>query len=139
MVHKSGALFHIDFGYMFGRDPKPIKQEMVINREMVLGFGGRESSGFHKYRTYCWKAFQILRKNYYLILNMLILMTDAKIPDLSVLQDSKKVMMFMRSRFKIQLNDADAEVWLYENLNKNANAFGPVFMEYLHRKFSISE
>lgn len=139
MVHKSGALFHIDFGYMFGRDPKPIKQDFIINREMIIGFGGMESSGFHAYRTYCWKAFNILRKNYYLIVNMLILMTDAKIPDLSVLQDSKKVLMYIRSRFKVHLSDEDAEIWLYENLNKNSKALGPIFMEYLHRKFSYSD
>ena len=31
----SGNLFHIDFGYILGRDPKPLPPPMKLSKEMV--------------------------------------------------------------------------------------------------------
>lgn len=139
MVKTSGELFHIDFGYMFGRDPKPFKAEMRITKEMIVGMGGPKSSGFFKFRNYCWKAFQILRKNYFRIMNMLKIMTDSNIPDLSVNQESSAAIQYISKRFQVQMTDDKAEMWLYETINQSANALGPIIMEFFHRKFSISE
>ena len=35
-----GALFHIDFGYILGRDPKPFPPPMKLCKEMVEAMGG---------------------------------------------------------------------------------------------------
>ena len=31
-----GNLFHIDFGYILGRDPKPLPPPMKLSKEMVI-------------------------------------------------------------------------------------------------------
>ena len=31
-----GNLFHIDFGYILGRDPKPLPPPMKLSKEMVM-------------------------------------------------------------------------------------------------------
>lgn len=139
MVKESGPLFHVDFGFMFGRDPKPFKSEMRITKEMIVGMGGPKSSGFHKFRTYCWKAFKILRNNYFLIMNMLSLMVSSKIPDLSVLQDAETSFKKTKDKFKMNLTEAEAEMFIYETIDKSANALGPILMEYLHQTFSSSK
>ena len=33
-----GKLFHIDFGYILGRDPKPFPPPMKLSKEMVCMF-----------------------------------------------------------------------------------------------------
>lgn len=47
-------MFHIDFGYVFGDDPKMYPPPMRITKEMVEGMGGLSSSNYKKFlRTAC--------------------------------------------------------------------------------------
>ena len=46
MLQPNGKLFHIDFGWLFNRDPKIKNPMMKISPEMVAGFGGVESANF---------------------------------------------------------------------------------------------
>jgi phosphatidylinositol 3-kinase len=139
MIKETGELFHVDFGFMFGRDPKPFKSEMRITKEMIVGMGGPKSSGFHKFRTYCWQAFKILRSNYFLIMNMLSLMVSSKIPDLSVLQNADTSFKKTKAKFKMNLTESEAEMFIYETIDNSSNALGPIIMEYLHQTFSSSK
>ena len=43
LLTKSGRLFHIDFGYILGRDPKPMPPPMKLSKEMIEAFGGMTS------------------------------------------------------------------------------------------------
>ena len=40
MLRNDGHLFHIDFGYIFGRDPKPFPAAVRMTKEMIDGMGG---------------------------------------------------------------------------------------------------
>ncbi|CAK9810048.1 Phosphatidylinositol 3-kinase catalytic subunit type 3 [Anthophora quadrimaculata] len=40
LLTTSGKLFHIDFGYILGRDPKPLPPPMKLSKEMVEAMGG---------------------------------------------------------------------------------------------------
>ena len=44
MLCSNGALFHIDFGYILGRDPKPFPPPMKLCKEMVEAMGGKDSA-----------------------------------------------------------------------------------------------
>jgi phosphatidylinositol 3-kinase len=46
MLTKDGHLFHIDFGWLFGRDPKPFPPPIKFCKEMVLAMGGAESTNY---------------------------------------------------------------------------------------------
>ena len=35
LLYFAGNLFHIDFGYILGRDPKPLPPPMKLSKEMV--------------------------------------------------------------------------------------------------------
>ncbi|KAF4717374.1 Phosphatidylinositol 3-kinase catalytic subunit type 3, partial [Perkinsus olseni] len=82
MVDDEGHMFHVDFGYIFGRDPKPLPPPMKLCKEMVEGMGGQNSEYFRLFRQYCYSAYRILRMNSKLILSLVGLVQGANIKDL---------------------------------------------------------
>ena len=67
LITKQGAVFHIDFGFILGRDPKAMPPPMKLTREMVDAMG---PEGWHQFRTYCNEAFTNLRRHSQLILSL---------------------------------------------------------------------
>jgi phosphatidylinositol 3-kinase len=84
LISPSGAFFHVDFGYILGRDPKPYAPQMKLCREMVEGMGGADSANYIAFKQYCFTAWSTLRKSSNLLLNLFALMKEANIPDIKV-------------------------------------------------------
>ena len=104
MMKDSGQLFHIDFGFIFGRDPKPYPAPFRFTRAMVDAMGGEESEHYAKFKTLCCQAYTWLRKSANLILSLLSLMGDAGIPDMSApLTDLPTVLAKVEERFRLDL------------------------------------
>lgn len=57
-----GKLFHIDFGFILGRDPKPLPPPMKLSKEMVDAMGGATSDHFADFKQLCYTAFLHLRR-----------------------------------------------------------------------------
>jgi len=57
-----GKLFHIDFGYILGRDPKPMPPPTKLSKEMVEAMGGPTSEHFADFKRLCYTAFLHLRR-----------------------------------------------------------------------------
>ncbi|CAM1330612.1 PIK3C3 (predicted), partial [Pycnogonum litorale] len=87
LLTKTGKLFHIDFGYILGRDPKPLPPPMKLSKEMVEAMGGISSEYYQEFRKQCYTAFLHLRRHSNLILNLFSLMVDANIPDIALEPD----------------------------------------------------
>ncbi|CAM9479394.1 unnamed protein product [Chrysoparadoxa australica] len=83
MLLPQGNLFHIDFGYILGRDPKPMAAPFRLTREMIEAMGGPSSPHYEKFKTYCCQAYIWLRRSASLTFNLLSLMVDAGIEELS--------------------------------------------------------
>jgi phosphatidylinositol 3-kinase len=64
MINKDGSMFHVDFGFIFGRNP-PKKQlfstEIRINKNMINAMGGPKSPNYITFKSKCITAFMILR------------------------------------------------------------------------------
>ncbi|KAI0833713.1 atypical/PIKK/PI3K protein kinase [Trametes gibbosa] len=80
LLAPDGHFFHVDFGYILGRDPKPLAPPVKICKEMVDAMGGVQSVHYTRFKSFCFTAFSILRKSANLILNLVTLMVDANIP-----------------------------------------------------------
>jgi len=106
LMTTSGNIFHVDFGYILGRDPKPFPPPMKLCKEMVEAMGGASSPLYQNFGSFCYSTFSILRKNSNLILNLFGLMVDANITDIAIEPD--KAVMKVQERFQVDLPEEQA-------------------------------
>lgn len=131
MVTRDGRLFHIDFGFILGKDPKPFSAPMRICKEMVEGMGGNNSPGHQAFQSQCCQAYKILRRHSKLILNLLYLMTDSGIKDLC--GDPMFAILKVEQKFQGDMDDEQAEEHLRHLIDESVNAIMPRVMEGFHR------
>ncbi|XP_006459287.1 hypothetical protein AGABI2DRAFT_218336 [Agaricus bisporus var. bisporus H97] len=104
LLSPDGHFFHVDFGYILGRDPKPFPPPVKVCKEMVDGMGGAQSPHYARFKNFCFTAFTILRKSANLILNLVALMVDANIPDIK----HRDVHEQIQEKFRLDLTEEDA-------------------------------
>lgn len=131
MMKTKGHIFHIDFGCIFGKDPKPYPPPFKLTKEMVEGMGGISSEHYVKFKTYCCQAYNWLRKSAPLILNLLSLMVDAGIDELST--DPVSTLAKVQEKFRLDLTDEQAEQFFLGLINDSVTALFPVLFEYFHK------
>ncbi len=75
MIHKSGYLFHIDFGYILGNDPKFRVTYIRLSDDMLDALGGKNSENYGIFKKKCSKIFNCLRKHLGIISSLLTVLT----------------------------------------------------------------
>jgi phosphatidylinositol 3-kinase len=46
LLNNEGKMFHIDFGFILGKDPKPIPPPFKLCKEMIEGMGGEKTENY---------------------------------------------------------------------------------------------
>ncbi|XP_044761219.1 phosphatidylinositol 3-kinase catalytic subunit type 3 [Coccinella septempunctata] len=126
-----GKLFHIDFGYILGRDPKPLPPPMRLSREMVEAMGGVTSEHYQEFRTQCHTAFLHLRRHANLMLNLFSLMIKASIPDIALEPD--KAVKKLLEKLRLELSEEEAVQYIQQLIDASASAVMPVIVEQFHK------
>lgn len=106
LVSPDGHFFHVDFGYILGRDPKPFPPPVKVCKEMVDGMGGANSVYYARFRKLSHTAYACLRKNANLILNLVSLMVDANIPDIR--SEPDKAVLKIQEKFMLDVSEEKA-------------------------------
>ncbi|CDS10815.1 hypothetical protein LRAMOSA11301 [Lichtheimia ramosa] len=131
LLSPEGYLFHVDFGFILGRDPKPFPPPMKLCKEMIEAMGGANSRHYDKFRQYCYTAFTTLRRNANLILNLFALMVDANIPDIKIEPD--KAVNKVQEKFRLDLSEEAAIAYFQSLISESVNALFPQIMETVHK------
>lgn len=76
MVTDTGYLFHIDYSFFMGFDPKPMAPYMRITQDIVDALGGVDSKDYGQFKEYCSKAYNCLRSYTNLFATLLRLITE---------------------------------------------------------------
>nr|TKW09574.1 hypothetical protein SEVIR_6G111800v2 [Setaria viridis] len=133
LLTDDGRLFHIDFAFILGRDPKPFPPPMKLCKEMVEAMGGAESQYYLRFKS-CCEAYNILRKSSSLILNLFKLMGRSNIPDLSADQNGDvKGVYLLQEKFRLDLDDEEAIHFFQDLINERVSALFLQMFETIHR------
>ncbi|XP_075166351.1 phosphatidylinositol 3-kinase 59F [Haematobia irritans] len=131
LLTTNGKLFHIDFGYILGRDPKPMPPPMKLSKEMVEAMGGVSSELHHEFRKQCYTAFLHLRRHANVVLNLFSLMVDASVPDIALEPD--KAVKKVEDNLQLGLTDEEAVQHLQGLLDISITAVMPALVEQIHK------
>ncbi|XP_022252339.1 phosphatidylinositol 3-kinase catalytic subunit type 3-like [Limulus polyphemus] len=131
LLTKTGKLFHIDFGYILGRDPKPLPPPMKLSKEMVEAMGGINSDHYQEFRKQCYTAFLHLRRHANLILNLFSLMMDASVPDIALEPD--KTVKKVQDKFRLDLTDEEAVHYMQNMIDISVTAVMAALVEQIHK------
>ncbi|GAA5868362.1 hypothetical protein JCM1840_005656 [Sporobolomyces johnsonii] len=123
LLTPDGHFFHVDFGYILGRDPKPFPPAVKVCKEMVDAMGGMHSPHYARFKSLCYTAFTTLRKNANLLINLVALMVDANIPDIKLEPD--KAVMKVQDKFLLNLSEEEA-IKAFEALLNDTSYFSSV-------------
>ncbi|GMH98095.1 hypothetical protein TrST_g10777 [Triparma strigata] len=133
MLKPTGHFFHIDFGFVFGRDPKPMPPAFRLTQSMVDGFGGDE--GFKQFKSVCCQTFNLLRRHAGLVVNLLHLSKEGNIPDLSnhPTLGSDEIIQRVEEKFRLDLTDEQAEHFFISLIGESMTALAPRVLEVFHQ------
>ncbi|XP_037036692.1 phosphatidylinositol 3-kinase catalytic subunit type 3 isoform X2 [Bradysia coprophila] len=131
LLTTSGKLFHIDFGYILGRDPKPMPPPMKLSKEMVEAMGGISSEHHQEFRKQCYTAFLHLRRHANVMLNLFSLMVDASVPDIALEPD--KAVKKVEENLKLGLTDEEAVHYLQGLLDLSIRSVMPALVDQIHK------
>ncbi|KAG2372947.1 hypothetical protein C9374_012977 [Naegleria lovaniensis] len=159
LLKESGELFHIDFGFVLGEDPKPYlgTPPMRISREMVADFSDEHLSAF---RMYCCQTFKVLRKYASLIIFMLLWIsttnmtikeqgsitridklgltvgTGNNVPHVihnPLKQFNLKNVTTIQTNFRLDLHEDELDDFVCKLIDQSLNMLGPKVNEEIHK------
>jgi phosphatidylinositol 3-kinase len=135
MVTKDGNMFHLDFGFILGKNPPnkgAFEPAIRISPPMIEAMGGTESANYLKFKVQCSEAFLYIRKHKHLLLNIVMLMVDAKIPNLPI-EEAHSILTKMNERFMPELNDIEADKKFIKILDECVNHVFAAVLQMGHR------
>jgi phosphatidylinositol 3-kinase len=91
--------------------------------------GGENGKDFETFKQLCVEAYNTLRKNANLILNLIHLMEDANIPDIA----NERCLLQVQDRFQLELNDEEAGESFQKLMQESVTALFPRLSEKIHK------
>lgn len=128
LMTSDGRLLHIDFGYIFGHDPKPFVPAMKLTSEMVTALGGPQSKEFHDFKTACCGAYNVLRRHAALLLYTLAAFSDA--PQMP--QMDEKALLGVQERLRLDLTNTQATQFMLNVITGSVNSLVAPLWDVIH-------
>jgi hypothetical protein len=136
MVSDTGVLFHIDFGFILGKDIKPYAPLVRVDTFMIEGIGGTTKLNYFK--ELCTKIFLVLRKYVFLFTPAYHLFVKADPPITSLNITSSYLNDFLTTRFLVGQTDEDASKYMDYLIDSSKDAFSQKISDYIHSYKSVT-
>lgn len=129
MISESGLLFHIDFGYILGQDPKYTNNKSLrVTPEIINVIGGKNTDNYAKFSECCTQIYTCLRRHVNLFSNLL---SVVPLIDPSITDDRVKHELF--DRFEVGENNLEAATHMDLKVRRDSGSFDYMVIDFLHR------
>jgi hypothetical protein len=132
MVTSEGTLFNIDYGYILGRNPKPIISYIRITPDMIDALGGISSVHYVQFSKWCGIAYNCIRRYINLLYNML-LMLDEK--DFS----REYIRNYLLQRLIPGISDNEAHNKFMKIIESSYDSYKHNIIDYIHKQYRSSD
>ena len=128
MIHKSGALFHIDYGYILGHDPKYSSQSIRVTPDILDAMGGANSKDYETFQKLCSQIYNCLRRHVGLFMNLLMMLTEI---DDNITKERLENEII--NRFEPGENTVEAKLHLVNQMNNSRHTYEHKLIDFMHR------
>ena len=135
MITGDGKLFHIDFGYILGKDPKMMSPEIRLTPEIIDAMGGIHSKYYKNFKKYVNISFKCMRRHsrtFYLLLSDLTNMYP-KPPNIT----QEYIYNYIFARFipdgktKYAIRQMEDKI----DYHSAKNSYAETIIDYFHKKY----
>jgi len=139
MLDRFGHLFHIDFGHFLGNTKtwagmQRERAPFVLTPDFVYVMGGKESPTFARFIKLCCSAFNVLRRNANVFINLFNMMISSGMPELTTKDD----IAYIKEALALDLNEEEAdeqfEKLIYQSLSTKGTQINFAAHIIAHRK-----
>ena len=135
MITKSGLLFHIDYGFILGEDPKKLlSPEIRITPDMVDAMGGIDSQYYKQFQEICCKTYNCIRRhsNTFAIMLSMLYKLQPTIENNKYKQ--KDIEKFITKRFIPNENYEEAKLKFNTKVEKcHKSQYSSSFIDFFHK------
>ena len=132
MVTKSGILFHIDFSFIMGDDPKMLSPEIRVIPEMIDAMGGQNSKHYEQFKQYCTICYNTLRQYYGLFKIQLSMLY--KYRDLEGKYNQEWINRYIINRFLPFDDHIDATIFIHKKIQSSSDNLSVGLIDFFHEK-----
>ena len=124
MISDNGSMFHIDYSFILGSDPKMLEPHMRITEDMIDALGGLESSDYRHFKNLCFRAYNCLRKHYNIFTQLLLLLPN---------QDPIHIKREVFKRFIPCEKNITADLQLEKSLETHSRSYKYSLIDFIYR------
>ena len=126
-MSSTGQMFHIDFSYLLGLDPKYSLNTIRITSDMIDALGGIKSPIYSNFEETCIRIYMCARKHIDLFINMLSLLVGST-PELT----SDYITNTLVTRFDIYSDETTAISNIQHKLTSSAKSYNFIPADMMH-------
>ncbi len=130
MVTKNGVIFHIDYSFCIGHDPKPFFPSMRITDEMIDMIGGFQSNDYKKFINNCNIYYNCIRKNTNIISLYIFLLNNID----NVVFNTKSLKNHIIKKFIVMESDIYANNTLQDTIINSTDNYNYIDFFHYHSK-----
>lgn len=121
LLHKSGTLFHIDYEFLFGNDPKSYAPSIRLDSRMIDGIGG--ISAYDGFKRKCHNVFLLLRRYHHIIYSLIPLHEQSK--------------YHLETVLLLGYPEEDVKTYLENTIDNSKDSIGGYLIDFAHYMASL--